>query len=156
MGFSRQESWSGFPFLPPGILPPQGLLMGLSLTEVTSILSCASWESLCLLGRHLSPSRALLFLGLLAMFFWHWAAQTLCFGHEFLVGMFDCKYIFPLWELSFSFVYGFLFCADTLRLIRSCLVTLDLCFIILRSGAQKNCPWWMSTCVLRIFSSRMS
>ena len=86
--------------------------MVLSLIEMMSILLCALWDSLCLLGRHICFCLGPFYcLGCLFCFF-ELHKLFLCFGHEFLVGMFDCEYIFSFSELSFSFVEGFLFYAN--------------------------------------------
>ena len=39
MGFSRQEYWSGLPFLSPGDLPDPGMELGLLDWQVDSLLS---------------------------------------------------------------------------------------------------------------------
>ena len=119
--------------------------MVLSLIEMMSILLCALWDSLCLLGRHICFCLGPFYcLGCLFCFF-ELHKLFLCFGHEFLVGMFDCEYIFSFSELSFSFVEGFLFYANVSgRLGPVFFFTLDWCFIILRSGFPvmnvKVCP----------------
>ena len=39
MGFSRQESWSGLPFLPPGALPDPGIEPGSPAMQTNSLPS---------------------------------------------------------------------------------------------------------------------
>ena len=48
-GFSRQEYWSGLPFLPPGVFPTQGLNQ--------SLLYLLQWQADSLLLHHMGSPR---------------------------------------------------------------------------------------------------
>ena len=57
MGFSRQEYWSGLPFLFPGDFPDAGIkpawqILYLLSSLILSIFLCAFWPSVCLLQRN--------------------------------------------------------------------------------------------------------
>ena len=63
-------------------------------------------------------------------------------------------FFFPFWGLSFHFVYGFLFCARFLSLIRSHLFMFVFIFIILGGGSKKILLQFMSKSVLPMLSSK--
>ena len=85
---------------------------------------------------------------LIGLFFWYWAAWAICILWRLISCQLLHLHIFsPCWGLSFSFVYGFLCCAEAL--IRPYLFI----FIILGSGSKKILLWCMSKTVLPMFSS---
>ena len=74
--------------------------------------------------------------------------------HELFVyfGDFIWKYFLPFWKLSSCLVYGFLCYTKVLSLIRSHLFV--FLFITVGGQSKKILLWFMSKCVLPLFSSK--
>ena len=112
-----------------------------------SIFSRASWLYVCLLWRNV-------YLGLLPIFwfffFLYWAVWVVCiFWRLTLV----CKYFLLFWVLSFYLILVSFTVQKLLNLIKSHLFIFVMIFITL-GGGSKKILWFMSKCVLPIFSPK--
>ena len=117
-----------------------------------SIFSCAYWPSVFILWSNV-------YLCLLPMFYLDWILLLFnCMSCFYILEISPClshclQIFFPVLRLFFNFVYGFLCCAELLRLIGFHLFIFTFISIALEDRLKKTLVQFMSHNVLPMFYS---